>query len=37
MLLSQFTGSLLALRPGYSLYEDWVIWLLVLYLFMGAF
>ena len=31
------TGSLLALQAGYSLYEGWIIWSIVLYLFTGAF
>ena len=31
------TGSLLALQAGYSLYEGWIIWSIILYLFTGAF
>src|SRR3954470_16154134 len=31
------TGSLLALEAGYSLYEGWIVWSIVLCLFAGAF
>src|SRR3954468_24858681 len=31
------TGSLLAIQAGYSLWEGWIIWSIILYLFTGAF
>jgi uncharacterized membrane protein len=37
VIAQPITGSLLALQAGYSLYEGWIIWSIILYLFTGAF
>jgi uncharacterized membrane protein len=36
VIAQPITGSLLALQAGYSLWEGWLVWSIVLYVFTGA-